>query len=177
MTAKTAAPAPRKGGRPPRNPRRADLAKIHIAKKDLGLSDSDYRTMLRSVAGVESSAHLDAAGRKKVLQHLVKCGFKPFQNPPRPPVKKGGGGGSPRRGRPNNMEDESTRAAQLAKIEALLTVGARPWSYADALAKKICGIDKVAWVPAALLYKIITALRKQALREGWDLSGEKEPWT
>jgi hypothetical protein len=31
----------------------------------------------------------------------------------------------------------------------------------------------VAWVATGDLYKIITALRKQAQREGWDLSGEE----
>ena len=162
--------APRKGGRPPRDPRRADLAKIHIAKKDLGLSDSDYRTMLRSVAGVESSSHLDANGRKTVLQHLEKCGFKPYKAPAKNPARKR----NPRAGRPANMDGPDARAARLGKIEALLTVGARPWAYADELARRICGIDKVAWVPTHALYKIITALRKQAQREGWDLSGEKE---
>ncbi len=64
------------------------------------------------------------------------------------------------------------RAAQLKKIEALLTVGGKPWNYAHALAKRICKTDRIEWVPDHLLYKIITALRYQAKREGWDLSGE-----
>jgi phage gp16-like protein len=66
----------------------------------------------------------------------------------------------------------NSRAAQLAKIEALLTIGGKPWAYGDALAKRICKVERIAWVPDRDLYKIITALRMQAKREGWDLSGE-----
>lgn len=75
-------------------------------------------------------------------------------------------------GRPKNIE-RGSRADQLKKIEALLTVGKRPWTYADAIAKRVCKVDKVPWVPDDELYKVITALRIQAKREGWDLSGEK----
>ena len=73
------------------------------------------------------------------------------------------------------MDKHSSRDQQLQKIEALLTIGKKPWSYADALAKRICRnddnrpIEKIAWVPTEQLYKVITALRMQAKREGWDL--------
>lgn len=58
--------------------RRSDLAKIHIAKKQLGLDDGAYRDMLRQVAGVDSAGKLDAAGRSRVLAHLRKLGFEPL---------------------------------------------------------------------------------------------------
>lgn len=75
-------------------------------------------------------------------------------------------------GRPRNMDNNESRADQLGKIEALLTVGKKSWAYADAIAKAVCKVDKVAWVSTHDLYKVITALRKQAKRAGWDLSGE-----
>jgi phage gp16-like protein len=56
--------------------RRRDLAAIHVAKKQLGMDDGTYRDMLWSVARVRSSSDLDFAGRKSVLDHLRKCGFK-----------------------------------------------------------------------------------------------------
>ena len=55
--------------------RRNDLAKIHIAKKTLGLSEGDYRTLLGRTAGVGSAADLDADGRRRVLQQLRRLGF------------------------------------------------------------------------------------------------------
>ena len=140
--------------------RRAELAKIHIAKKDLGLDDGTYRAMLHAVAGVESAAELTACGRRDVLEHLKSAGFA--SKTARPKYK----------GRPHNMDGLLSRDMQLRKIEALLTVGGKSWAYADGIARRICKVDKVAWVKTDQLYKIITALRMQAQREGWDLSGE-----
>jgi phage gp16-like protein len=54
--------------------RQADLAKIHIAKKRLSMSDEDYRAMLRTIGGESSSADLSFEGRLKVLAHLGRLG-------------------------------------------------------------------------------------------------------
>ena len=43
------------------------LAAIHILKKELGLSDADYRAILRDVAGVASAAKLDQEGDRAVM--------------------------------------------------------------------------------------------------------------
>ena len=147
----------------PQDRRKAELARIHIAKAEKGMSDDEYRYILNTVAGVTSAADLDAKGRRAVLEHL--CG-----NPPRPPFHKGG---SCYPGRPKNMDRFGDKTAQLKKIEALLATGEKPWAYADAIAYAICKVDNVRFVEVGDLYKIITALRKQAMREGWDLSGEK----
>ncbi len=37
--------------------RRAELAQIHIAKAQLGLSEDDYRLLLRTVTGKDSARH------------------------------------------------------------------------------------------------------------------------
>ena len=67
--------------------RRVDLAKIHLAKKLLGMDDTAYRAMLSNVAGVNSAAVLDRGGRVKVLDHLKKLGFRP--RPTRPLASAG----------------------------------------------------------------------------------------
>jgi len=58
--------------------RRAQLAKIHIGAKQLGLIDGEdrdtYEAMLYSVARVRSAADLDSAGRQRVISHLKRCG-------------------------------------------------------------------------------------------------------
>lgn len=46
------------------------LAAIHIAKKELALTDADYRAILREVAGVDSAKYLDAAGDRAVMARL-----------------------------------------------------------------------------------------------------------
>jgi phage gp16-like protein len=69
--------------------RRKDLAMIHMAAAQIGMDtkdaseDSEYRSMLWSVARVRSSSALDWQGRKKVLDHLEACGFKRTKPQPR----------------------------------------------------------------------------------------------
>lgn len=62
----------------PADQRRRDLAAIHTAKRDLGMSDDAYRAILWAIGRVKSSADLDQAGRSKVLDHLRACGWKPI---------------------------------------------------------------------------------------------------
>lgn len=50
--------------------RSRELAAIHIRKKELGLDEDAYRSVLREAAGVDSAAHLDARGRQAVLQRF-----------------------------------------------------------------------------------------------------------
>ena len=55
--------------------RTRDLAKIHIAKKQLAMDETTYREMLLAVAGVDSAARLTANGRRDVLAHLYQGGL------------------------------------------------------------------------------------------------------
>lgn len=145
---------------------------IHCVKGALHMGDDDYRAILAEY-GVSSSKDLGAVEAAKLLRDLeVKAQAAGVWQR----------GGSPKRKgqKPRNMQRPQgaslgrlSRARQLEKVEALLTVGGKSWAYGDALALRICKVEKLAWVPEDQLYKIITALRKQAKREGWDLSGEE----
>ena len=55
--------------------RQADLAKIHLAKRELNLDETGYRALLREVTGQESAAGLDSLARRKLLTHLRNLGF------------------------------------------------------------------------------------------------------
>lgn len=155
-----------------------DRARIHVLKGKVekaqpGFDNDNYRDIILDVSQgrADSSKDLTPRERRELIDRLSVLAGEQSQ----PHFNKGGrrtARGFP--GRPKNMDKPGeSRAEQLGKIEALLTVGKRPWSYADAIARAICRVDKVAWVKDSELYKIITALRKQAKREGWDLSGEK----
>lgn len=52
------------------------IAKIHIAKKALGLDDDTYRSILRNVGGVESANDLTPLGRANVIKHMVDHGWE-----------------------------------------------------------------------------------------------------
>lgn len=123
--------------------RRADLAKIHIAKKDLGLDDEVYRDILWTVARVRSAGDLDDAGRRAVLEHFRARGWKPAP-----------AGRKSFPGRPHNVDSNP----QLKKVEALLADGRRPWSYADAMVRRMFHVERVAWCNAEQLQKLIAAL-------------------
>jgi len=120
--------------------RNAELAKIHIAKKQLDLDDDTYCDLLWTVARVRSAKDLDEYGRRKVLEHLKSKGFK-----------------ARTKGRPANI-NSGQNGPMMRKIEALLTEAKRPWSYADGISKQMFGIDKVQFCGADQLHKIIASL-------------------
>ncbi|ANJ73531.1 regulatory protein GemA [Ralstonia insidiosa] len=127
---------------------RANLAKIHIARKQLGMDEDTYRAMLQSVGGVQSSKDLDDAGATKVLAHLQRSGFKPTKQTGRKP-RIGG-----------------DRARLVGKIEALLADSGKPWAYAEAMAKRMFNVDKLEWCDRDQLWRLTAALQMSANRNG-----------
>lgn len=52
------------------------IALVHVAKRDLKLTDDDYRYILRRMSGVESSADLCQKGFEKVMAFFTGLGFR-----------------------------------------------------------------------------------------------------
>lgn len=48
------------------------LALIHIVKKELGLSDTEYRSILREAAGVSSAKELDEGKFRALMNYFVR---------------------------------------------------------------------------------------------------------
>ncbi len=57
--------------------RKRELGHIHQGKAALHWSDDDYRVHLVTLTGKASAAELDAAGRRKVLDHMARLGYTP----------------------------------------------------------------------------------------------------
>jgi len=53
------------------------VALVHVAKRQVGLEDAEYRTMLVRVAGVDSAADLTEADFELVMRELTRLGFRP----------------------------------------------------------------------------------------------------
>lgn len=51
------------------------LAVIHIVKKELNLSDDEYRNILRSVTGVKSAKDLDDGKFSKLMNFFVRSRY------------------------------------------------------------------------------------------------------
>jgi phage gp16-like protein len=52
------------------------LAKIHIGKKQLGLTEVDYRLLLERITGLRSAAGMSENQRIAVLAEMQRLGFK-----------------------------------------------------------------------------------------------------
>lgn len=53
------------------------LAAIHVAKKQLGMAEDDYRALLRRVTGAESAKDLSEGQRGLLLEEFRRLGFAP----------------------------------------------------------------------------------------------------
>lgn len=153
------------------DPRRNDLAKIHIARKDLSLDDGTYRDVIRNIGGAESgsSSDLTATGRAKVLAHFQSRGWKPKR-------------GNRARRRPSaDKHPLMASDAQIRKIRALWICladagvvkardedGLRAWvrSMTRRTHPSRTGYHAVEFLPAEVASQLIEALKEWAGRCG-----------
>jgi phage gp16-like protein len=129
--------------------RNKDLARIHLAKKELGLDDDAYRELLKGTTGKISSAELSSKERYKLLCALQTLGA-PAAAPRAYP------------GRP--LKPSPDKARLIGKIEALLTDAKRPWAYADGMARHMFQRDLVRDCDPGELVRIVAALTYDAKR-------------
>lgn len=54
---------------------RKKLAVIHIVKKELGLSDEDYRNILERETGVRSAKDLDPQSFQRLMRYFTRSGY------------------------------------------------------------------------------------------------------
>jgi len=93
------------------------IAKLHVAKKQLGLSEDEYRAIL-SRFGVSSSKELKQRQWVAVESYLYKIGFKPMIN---------------------RKQTQDRRANYINKITAILLDCKLTTNYADGIAKQMFG--------------------------------------
>jgi len=144
--------------------RRADLAKIHIGRKQLGMSDADYRALLHTLFGKDSAGELTTAQRWKLIQHMEKLGAA-FSRQGRPRSK-------PRpeiRADYYEIPDHVPHARQKRYICALWARLGFKLSGLDARARKQCGVDRFLWVDdQAFLQTLAKDMTKRCKKRGID---------
>jgi phage gp16-like protein len=134
------------------------LAKIHIAKKQLGLADEDFRAVCARITGKESTRAMSEPERVRLVSHFEVQGFKP--------VFKGGR-------RP--LEGRFAKVLQAFWISAwnLGVVRNKSDEALIAFVKRQTHIDHVRFVTdAAESAKVIEALKKMMTRQAgcdWSL--------
>lgn len=136
-----------------RDHRNTDLAKIHVAKKQLGMTEDDYRAMLWTQGRVKTSSDLDHAGRQRVLDHLKACGFKPVA--------------SAQTKRPARPTPAPDKLKLIRRIRAqLISLGNLPDTYGDGIAKQMFGLQFYEWATHDQLHSITAALAAEQRKKG-----------
>lgn len=133
------------------NTRNLQLSKIHIAKKDLGLDDETYRSILARVAGVRSAKDLNPRQIGHVLAEFTRLGWTSTS------AKLTG------RKVPTPAPD---REKLMGKVEAFLAEAKRSWAYADGMAMRMFKVERVEWLDPQQLHKMVAALTYDARRHG-----------
>lgn len=140
------------------------IALLHVAKAQLGLSEETYREMLASV-GVLSSVQLDRKQFDELMRRMEAGGFRTTST--RAYQRKKG---------PAKRQHTPTpeRARLLSKVGALLADMKLPDGYADGIARQMWGIDKVVWCNMNQLRGVITALVKKQQKGGMTEDGGRQ---
>ena len=154
----------------PDNGRRALMAKVHLAKKELGLDQDDfvYRKILQDVTGCASSADCTIAQLEDLVAHFRTKGFVP----------KTVAGGRQGAARPAGQRRADHPVAKKARalwisLHQLGVVENASEQALEAFAKRQLGVERMQWMDQGLGSKLIDALKDWAKREGWsqDLGG------
>lgn len=125
--------------------RRGLLAKVHIAIKDLGILEEDYRDMLEREFFVTSAAALSLDELERLVARFEDCGWRP----------RGSRGGTTRGAAQRQAEALRKRALALASgIEN----GDKRF---QGMVRKICGVERIEWCQdTARLKRLLAALGK-----------------
>lgn len=68
--------------------RTAMMRKLHVARKQLGLEDADYRALLQRVTNKTSSTELSIGQLHDVLEEMKRLGFRAKKTSHKPWVRK-----------------------------------------------------------------------------------------
>jgi len=148
------------------------LAKVHIAKKDLRLSDEHYRDVLERITGQRSAAGLSDAQLIAVLKHFEGEGFKPkvitgAKTATRSAPQRAMGSG---RRRADHPVARKARALWIS-LHQLGVVENGSEAALEAFAKRQLGVDALQWADQSQAEPLIKGLKAMGERAGWSQKG------
>ena len=132
------------------------IAKIHLAKNQLGLDDDTYRSVIRQTVGKDSSAKCTDKQLERVIQAFKAKGWKDEK---------------PRKAGDITLKErkayEQPNKPSISKIYALWGVLQRSGKIKshdkaalDAFVRKYTGVDHVKWLDETQAQKIIEMLKQ-----------------
>lgn len=142
-------------------PNRALLAKIHIAKKELGFDDETYRDILQTRYKKDSAAKLSRFEAEDLIEHFKKQGFRVKKAAGKRPQGEG-------KGKPFAFKSSPTYEKPMARkvvamwinmaLDGVVSNGSD--AALQAYVKRMTGKDNLAWCNGKELFMLIEALKK-----------------
>lgn len=126
------------------------IGAIKAGQAFLKWDDATYRQTLERLTGKNSATLCSLDQLHQVKEYMHQAGF-----PRLTPKSKGR--------RPSVGKDRNTI---LRKVEALLADAGRPWQYAESMAKHMFQRERVDWLSADELTRLMQALVIDARRRG-----------
>ncbi|MFN3582592.1 regulatory protein GemA [Phenylobacterium sp.] len=143
--------------------RRAMLAKVHLAAKELGLADDARRDVLERIAGARSSADCTDDQLDAVLREFRRLGWTPSKAAPgKHPRARGA-----RKPAPASHPVALKARAMWLSLWNLGVVRQGTETALEAFAARQLGVDRLQWADQAQGYRLIEALKAMAERAGW----------
>jgi phage gp16-like protein len=133
-------------------PSRSELAKIHIAAKDLGLAEDDYRALLYSRYKVRSAADLSQRRAWDLLEHFRALGWRPR------PTGSGPGPARPAP-RPDDPQSRKILALWISLGQAGALRNASDMAL-NAYCKRMVGVDALRFATPAMKSRLIEHLKE-----------------
>lgn len=133
--------------------RRAMIAKIQIARKDLAMEEDDYRQIVFNQTGRTSLKEANPGELDAVLKVMVSKGFRPL-----PKAGSGRAAQHPVAGKARALW------ISLYQLGEVHNSGEAAF---EAFACKQLGCDKLVWARQSDGFKLIEALKSWAERSGW----------
>ncbi|PHQ63551.1 MAG: hypothetical protein COC10_05635 [Sphingobium sp.] len=142
--------------------RRGLLAKVHLARKMLGLEDEDYRATLRRITRQPSAKKCTIAQLQDVVAEFERQGFTASVRPDAKPRKT-----------PPRADHPAARKARAMWLSLYnLGVIRNPSEKAlEAFAARQLKCERMAWMRQSECFRLIEALKAMAERNGWPQRG------
>lgn len=138
---------------------------IHVAKKELGLSDEQYQAILMGACGSDTSRDIKNWEQyKAVLAAFKTLGFQP---------KRPAGALSADSDKVRNHEHISSRQEYYIKGLWQLASRKKDEKSLRAMVKRIGGVDDISFLSRKNAAKVIQALRDIAQKAGFNPDGPK----
>ena len=138
--------------------RRAMIAKVQIARKELGLVDDDYRQILLDVAGERSAGDCSEVQLARVLDRFKQRGWQPA-------IAAGRRG--PAKAKPADHPMARKARAMWISLHQLGVVHNPAEEALEAFAARQLKVERLQWANQSQAYKLIEALKAMAERNGW----------